>query len=249
MTLSPKHQVEALLFSSGKAMSVDVISELSRVDKAKVIRALKALKKDYDERDSALAVEQDGHEWKMTVRTEYLLLVKNIVADTELSRSCMETLAVIAYKYPKVLQSEVIDTRGSSAYEHIAELEKLGFVQKEKSGRSFALKLTEKFFAYFEVTGEKDIRAAFKNVKPPEKLGDLDIVEVPKDHQQKIPLDPVETPDTPTRPEQDSEHQKFLADLDKRIEQISGKNDDHDDDPSLQRLADEEPSEEEAKDS
>ena len=60
----------------------------------------------------------------------------------------METLAVVAWKYP-IVQSEIIKLRGSSAYEHMRELVEQGFIAKERSGRTYKVKLTKKFFNYF----------------------------------------------------------------------------------------------------
>lgn len=168
-SLPPKYQIEALLFASGKAMTEETIVALTKLDPAVAKRALKALQQEYQGRDSALIIWNDDSGWKMTVREAYVTTVKRVVADTELSRACLETLAVIAYKYPGAMQAEVVDIRGGGAYEHIAELEHLGFVVKEPSGRSFKLKLTEKFFQYFDVAGGKDIRTAFKNIKLPQK--------------------------------------------------------------------------------
>lgn len=170
LSLPPKYQIEALLFASGKAMPEETIVALAKLDPAVAKRALKALQQEYEGRDSALVIWNDDSGWKMTVREAYVTTVKRVVADTELSRACLETLAVIAYKYPGAMQAEIVDIRGSGAYEHIAELEHLGFVLKEPSGRSFKLKLTEKFFQYFDVAGGKDIRTAFKNIKLPSKM-------------------------------------------------------------------------------
>lgn len=186
---SPKLQIEALLFSSGKTMSEESLIELSRLDPRTVKRALADLQREYDARESAISIYNDPTGWKMMVRELYVSTVKNIVADTELTRACMETLAVIAYKYPKVLQSEVIDIRGSGAYEHMSELERLGFINRSSEGRSYAVKLTDKFFSYFDVAGGKDIREVFKNVKVPKKvtidaqktLGDLQIINMKKE--------------------------------------------------------------------
>lgn len=251
---SPMLQVEALLFSSGKTMTIDQIVELSKMDKQKVLRALKALQDEYKKRDGAIEIENDGTTWRMTVRTEHLPLVKNIVADTELSRACMETLAVIAYKYPKALQSGVVDTRGSGAYDHIAELERLGFIRKEQSGRSFNLKLTEKFFNYFDLKNEKEIKGAFKGIVPPErqKTLDMEVVDVVEKPKGK-PLDGMEVVEVQPAPEKplmaepkapelirpemqtDDAHKKFLDDLDARISNLSKRNDEHEQDPLFKR--------------
>jgi segregation and condensation protein B len=259
--LTPKLQVEALLFSSGKTMSEEALTTLTKLDIRTVRKALATLQKEYEERESSIAIFNDDTGWKMMVRELYVPTVKNIVADTELSRACMETLAIIAYKYPKVLQSEVIDIRGSGAYEHMAELEKLGFINREPSGRSYSVKLTEKFFNYFDVKGGKDIREAFKNVKVPQRvasaaqktLGDLQVVDaapvIDKPERKPEIVDGMEVVDVSPAQERKVERieqeavreaekeqdSKFLDDLDMRIARLQQRNDDHDSDPAFQR--------------
>jgi segregation and condensation protein B len=249
--LTPKLQVEALLFSSGKTMSEEQLANLTKLDPRTVKKALQDLEKEYAERDSAIIIFNDPTGWKMMVRDLYVQTVKNIVADTELTRACMETLAVIAYKYPKVLQSEVIDIRGSGAYEHMAELEKLGFISREPSGRSYAVKLTEKFFNYFDVAGGKNIREVFKNVKVPAKvaeqktLGDLQVVDVNnagKPAQETdlgmdvVDVSSVPEPRTPVVTEEEKQaHNEYLDDLDQRIAKLQQRNDETAKDPAFQR--------------
>ena len=127
-----KNQVEALLFASGKKLEVGFIEELiSSKNKEFVRGALKELKREYDERDSPLMILEEGSSWKISVREKYLPLVRKIVADTELSKTVMETLAIIAWKSP-VLQSEIIHIRTNKAYDHINELLESGFITKEK---------------------------------------------------------------------------------------------------------------------
>lgn len=257
--LTPKLQVEALLFSSGRTMSEEQLAILTKLDISTVKKSLEALEKEYIDRDSAIVIFNDPTGWKMMVRDLYIPTVKNIVAETELTRACMETLAVIAYKYPKVMQSEVIDIRGGGAYEHMAELEKLGFINREPSGRSYAVKLTEKFFNYFDVAGGKDIRAVFKNVKVPQRvtldaqktLGDLQVIDVKSTHPHHSPhIDGLSVVDVPPAepkievPEQQvnlmtddekAEHGAFLDDLDSRIARLQERNNVNDNDETLKR--------------
>lgn len=250
--VSPKLQVEALLFSSGKTMSEEQLATLTKLDPRTVKKALHDLEAEYSGRESAIMIFNDPTGWKMMVRDLYVPTVKNIVAETELSRACMETLAVIAYKYPKVLQSEVIDIRGSGAYEHMAELEKLGFISRDPSGRSYAVKLTEKFFNYFDVAGGRNIREVFKNVKVPVKmgeqktLGDLEVVDVKNAshgnelHNKKVDLEVVHMPEVePQAPvvteEEKQAHTEYLDDLDERIAKLQQRNDETEKDPSFQR--------------
>ncbi len=159
-----RDKVEALLFASGKPLDPSFITEVIEASsKKKVKNALEKLKNDYEERQSPLMmIEQDGL-WKLTVREEFLPIVRKIVSDTELPKSVLETLGVIAWKSP-TLQSEVIKVRTNKAYEHIDQLEKLGFIQKKKEGRSYKISLTEKFFDYFDVQ-KGDIKKMFKDSK------------------------------------------------------------------------------------
>lgn len=159
-----RNRVEAVLFSVGKKIDVEEIAKLCRADINEVIKILKQLQKEYTEKDSALVILDEGTKWSLTVREKYLSLTKKLVADTELSKTMMETLAVIAWKQP-IKQSEVISIRTNKAYDHIKELEEMGFITSEKYGRTKLLKLTEKFFNYFEVSGDMDIRKIFKGVK------------------------------------------------------------------------------------
>ena len=79
------------------------------------------------------------------------------MAETELPKAVLETVAVIAWKAP-VLQSEIIKIRNNKAYDHIKELVESGFIAKEKSSRSYKIKLTQKFFDYFDIDSVKKLK-------------------------------------------------------------------------------------------
>ncbi|MBN1503149.1 SMC-Scp complex subunit ScpB [Candidatus Woesearchaeota archaeon] len=156
-----KSQIEAVLFSSGRFMDIDTLMQLMGLSDKRIIKqGIEKLRKEYEDRNSPLMIVEEKNGWKLTVREKYLPLVRKIVADTELPKTILETLAVIAWRAP-VLQSKVVDIRHNKAYEHITELEELGFLIKEKLGRSYLLKLTQKFFNYFEVDGKQDLRKLF----------------------------------------------------------------------------------------
>ncbi|MFW6230420.1 MAG: SMC-Scp complex subunit ScpB [Nanoarchaeota archaeon] len=161
-------KLEAVLFASGKYMDLDVLKDLVDEQSTRSVKnALKKLKESYSNRKSPLMLVEQDNQWKLTVREAYLPLVRKIVADTELPKSVLETLAVIAWKSP-VLQSTVIKVRTNKAYEHIDQLERLGFITRKKEGRSFRLSLSEKFYEYFDVQNG-DIRKMFKDAKGIEK--------------------------------------------------------------------------------
>lgn len=152
--VSVKSKVEAVLFSTGHRISLDEISRLCRAKKEEVLTALKELQQEYEAKQSSLMLVEEGEFWKFTVRDHFIPIVRKIVTETELTKSVLETLAVIAFKYP-ILQSDLIKIRTNKAYEHLVELEKSGYISRQKHGRTNLIKLTEKFFKYFELTEEK----------------------------------------------------------------------------------------------
>jgi len=161
--MEDKKKVEAVLFSIGKEVSLERLSELCSLDKGKVKKIMEGLKEEYSQRDHSLRVVNRGDNWKLTVKDEFMSLVSNLVEGMDLDKALMETLAVIAWKYP-VVQSEVIKLRHNKAYEHIKRLMELEFVEKERFGRTYKLKLTKKFFEYFDLPSEEAKKAFLKNV-------------------------------------------------------------------------------------
>jgi segregation and condensation protein B len=157
-------KIEALLFSSGKRMKVAEISRLCRAPPEQVVSELQKLKALYEQANYSLMIIDEGDSWKITVREKYLPLVQKIVAETELSRTVMETLAVVAWKSP-VLQSDVIRVRTNKAYDHLKELEETGFIVRAKHGRTQLIKLSDKFFSYFDLSGKEDIEKKFGKFK------------------------------------------------------------------------------------
>jgi len=149
-----KKKIEALLFSSGRKMDIEEISRLCKSNPEEVKNILTGLKEEYEENKSSLMVVDEGNSWKITVREQYLPLVQNIVTQTELSKTLMGTLAVIAFKYP-IKQSDLIKIRTNKAYDHLKELEEIGYITRQKYGRTKLIKLTQKFFDYFDLPPEK----------------------------------------------------------------------------------------------
>jgi len=146
-----RKKVEAVLFTTGKFLDSEEIARLCDLDSVGFVRdALEELKEDYEKRDTALNIINQGNKWKLTIRKDYLFLTEKLLTDCELDRPTQETLAVIAYKTP-VLQSEIIKIRGNGAYEHIARLKEYDFVTSEKYSRTKILRATQKFYDYFDI--------------------------------------------------------------------------------------------------
>ncbi len=146
-----KNLVEAVLFTTGKFLSIEDISKLTGIASQGYLKQiLEQIKKDYEDRNSSLEILNDNNKWKLNIKKQYLHLTEKLLTDSELSKPVQETLAVIAFKQP-VFQSELIKIRSNKAYEHVKILEEQSFIISEKSGRTKILKLTPKFYDYFDV--------------------------------------------------------------------------------------------------
>lgn len=156
-----KSKLEALLFSSGRKMHIEELSKLAHAKTDDIKKALVDLKTDYDDKGSSEMIVNEGDSWKLTVREQFLPLVQKIVTETELSKTIMETLAVIAFKYP-IKQSDLIKVRTNKAYDHLKELEEMGYITRQKHGRTNLIKLTQKFFEYFDLPEQK-LKEVFKD--------------------------------------------------------------------------------------
>lgn len=167
------NKVESLLFSSGRKMREDEIVMLTQLKLSEVKKGLEELKEKYSGENNSLMVFNEGDSWKLTVREKYLDVVQKIVSETELDKSIMETLAVIAWKYP-ILQADVIKIRNNKAYDHMRELEEAGFITRERHGRTRSIRLTQKFFDYFDLPKDRQSRETFKQAVPEEIRNAID---------------------------------------------------------------------------
>ena len=144
-------QIEAILYLKGQSLSITEISELAGCDREDAEDALIELMADYSRRDSALEVVETPAGYSLQLRSSFQDIMQSLVP-AELGVGALRTLAAIALKTP-IAQTDLIELRGSGAYQHVQELIELGFVQKRKQsdGRSYWLQVTEKFHQHFEL--------------------------------------------------------------------------------------------------
>lgn len=148
-----KSKIEAVLFTTAKALKLKEIAEILCTEAEETEEALLELIMDYSSRDGALEIDdEDGY--ILQVKLEHMDIVEKL-CPVELKPAVLKTLTVIALKEP-IRQSYLKDLRGSTAYDHIPELVEKGLVSKtkDKNGRSFNLRTTAKFAEYFKLKGD-----------------------------------------------------------------------------------------------
>jgi segregation and condensation protein B len=160
MKLSTK--IEAIIYIKGRPLSIEEIhtclqekeaesAKLSESDRELIEDGIIELMNDYAHRDSALEIIETETGYSLQLKKDHEYLLQELVP-AELGKGALRTLAAVALRNP-ILQTELIDLRGSSAYQQIAELVQLGFVSKREQadGRSYWLEVTNKFHQYFEI--------------------------------------------------------------------------------------------------
>ena len=147
-------KIEAVLYLKGRPVTKKNLSEITNAEQYLVEIALKELKSKYSDPNSALELIENNTSISLELKENLNEFVEDLLP-AELKTSVLRTLAVIAIK-KKILQSDLILLRGSSAYDHIKELLDKKFIQKrrQKDGRSFWLSLSEKFYQTFAVSNE-----------------------------------------------------------------------------------------------
>lgn len=144
-------KIEAILYIKAQPLTIADLTESTGCDRPEVEEALIELMEDYAHRDSALEVTEGEQGYSLQLRTTFQNLIQDFVP-AELATGSLRTLAAIALKSP-ILQTDLINLRGSTAYQQVQELVEQGFVRKRKQvdGRSYWLEITDKFHQYFEI--------------------------------------------------------------------------------------------------
>jgi len=149
--LSLPARMEAILSLTGRPLSLAELAEIAAVSREEAELGLITLITDYAHRDTALEVRQEGTRYSLQLRDGLGDLVQNLLP-VDLSTAALRTLATIALK-KRILQSDLVELRGSGAYDHIKELLAQDFIERKRQseGRSFWLTLSEKFHRTFAV--------------------------------------------------------------------------------------------------
>ncbi|OKH19587.1 SMC-Scp complex subunit ScpB [[Limnothrix rosea] IAM M-220] len=144
-------KLEAILYIKAQPLTLDELAEAAGTEQDLVEDALLQLMADYAHRDSALEVLETPNGYCLQLRESCQAMVTSLIP-AELSTGALRTLAAIALKSP-ILQTDLIELRGSTAYQHVQDLVAQGFIKKrrQQEGRSFWLEVSQKFYQYFEI--------------------------------------------------------------------------------------------------
>ncbi|MCB1145608.1 MAG: SMC-Scp complex subunit ScpB [Leptospiraceae bacterium] len=169
--------IEALLLISGGGMSVNEIANGLGFEASDVKIALDSLVDDFLERDGGIIISESGGRYRFATRPEVFPMIRNYLKEKKrdtLSRSVLETLAIIAYRQPITL-FEIDEIRGVNSRSLVTSLISRKLVkpigQKEAPGRPTLYGTTREFLEYFGLNGLEEL-------PPPAEVKELNFEEL-----------------------------------------------------------------------
>lgn len=148
--------LESLLFVSPEPLSVTrLVAVLGDVTKAEVERTLRSLGKDLELEGRGVRLAEIAGGYRLVTKQEYATWIKRLdkaKSAAKLSRSALESLAIIAYKQP-IVRSEIEEIRGvetSGVVRTLLERKLVRIVgRKEVPGRPIMYGTTKFFLEHF----------------------------------------------------------------------------------------------------
>jgi segregation and condensation protein B len=143
-------KIEAALYSSGRALDAEQLASAAGItSKKRAVDEAKAIATSLKTALSAVEiVEYPGPRFAMQLKAEYTNVARRFATKPLLSRAALRTLSFVAYFQP-ITSSDLSTRRGSQVYEHLRDLEEVGFLLWERKGRSKLFRTTTEFAEYF----------------------------------------------------------------------------------------------------
>jgi segregation and condensation protein B len=172
---------EALLFASETPVEADRIQEVLRLDSAGEARELvRELVARLDVRGSALQVIEVGGGYRLVTRPEvapWLVKLARSRTRSRLSRSALETLAIVAYRQP-VSRPDIDAVRGVNSEAVLDNLLDRRMIRiagrKDSPGRPFLYETTRDFLVAFGLRDLADLPKVEGELLIPEAPADVD---------------------------------------------------------------------------
>lgn len=151
-------RIEAALYAAGRPLDPEQLAKAAGITSIrKTIIAVRTIAKAVNDNLHAVeVVEYSGPRFAMQLRPQYNPLARRFATRPLLSKAALRTLSFVAYFQP-ISSSELALRRTTNVYAHLKELEEVGFVLGERSGRTRVFKTTPRFAEYFGLS--TDIQA------------------------------------------------------------------------------------------
>jgi len=157
--------LEATLFSAGRSLSVQELSENLGYEDDEILESMNNLQSTIKRRrGGGLQIVEIGGKWAMEVKPG---IADHLPKETksELPPKLLKAAALIAYHQP-MPQSRLVELLGQRAYDHIRELAQAGLIGRRRDGNTRRLTTTRRFSEMFGCphTDRKKVRAWFREM-------------------------------------------------------------------------------------
>lgn len=157
--------LEATLFSAGRSLSVQELSENLGYEGEEILDSMNNLQSTIKRRrGGGLQIVEIGGKWAMEVKPG---IADHLPKETksELPPKLLKAAALIAYHQP-MPQSRLVELLGQRAYDHIRELAQAGLIGRRRDGNTRRLTTTRRFSEMFGCphTDRKKVRAWFREM-------------------------------------------------------------------------------------
>jgi segregation and condensation protein B len=148
-------RVEAALYASGRPLdAVEIARVAGTASQRKGVAIAREIAKAVkDSMQAVEVVEYPGPKFAMQLKNQYTQVARRFATRPLLSRAALRTLSFVAYFQP-ISSSELVLRRSSTVYQHLKELEDVGFVSSKREGRSKAYTTTGRFADYFGLSSD-----------------------------------------------------------------------------------------------
>lgn len=193
-----KDIIEATLFVSGEGIDINAFSEKLDVSQNDVNKAIKELKKKLSG-DSGIHIIEYKNKVQLSSNPNYadqIASVLNPIREKALTKACMETLSIIAYKQP-ITRLEIEEVRGVNCDYTVQVLLEHNLIEvvgrKDVIGKPLLFGTTEEFLKRFDLKdltdlpNQEEILERIKLIRNPEENSDSLYYDYKLPDEEEIP--------------------------------------------------------------
>ena len=199
--LEIKPILESLIFVSESPLKLEALVEiLPEWNEEAILEGIRRIKADFDEDSKGMELEEISGGYQFRTKPKWAEWIQRLkkTKTVKLSRSALETLAIVAYRQP-VIRPVIEDIRGVDSGWVLRTLLEKGLIamvgRKEMPGRPMVYVTTKAFLELFSLNALSDLPTP-KEVQPPPVPEEISNEEISKVGAagEEIPIPEIENP-------------------------------------------------------
>jgi len=175
-----KSIIEAILFSSDKAVTIEQIkSVFEDISTQQIKDTVNELKQEYEQNQRGIRIVEVAGGFQMITPAEFHYVLRKFFKDKKkerLSSAALETLAIIAYKQP-ITKLQIESLRKVNVDGVIDNLKELGLIRtvgrRKSPGRPYLYGTTKEFLEFFGLKSLDDLPSVGE-IKPTFSFGNYE---------------------------------------------------------------------------